>query len=108
MVHRGEHYRCTVPLPVIAMTRWRAPCTGGERAVLPAGEAFVIANEPPEGATAVYCDPVRYDELHAHFVSARDRRDRRYVGYHLCIEIGAIVESCERVGRIPGEAPHGQ
>ena len=54
------------------MTSWAAPCTGGEDGILPDGEEFVVANDPPEGATAVYCDPVRYDQLHAYFVS-KDR-----------------------------------
>jgi hypothetical protein len=98
MVHKGERYRATAPLDVIAMTSWAAPCTGGEDGVLPAGEEFVVSNDPPEGATAVYCDPVRYDELHAHFVAAKDRRHKKYTGYYLCVDLGLIAERCERVG----------
>jgi hypothetical protein len=97
MVRKGERYRSTVPLKVIAMTSWNAPYTGGEEAVLPAGEEFAIANDPPEGATAVYCDPIRYDELHAHFVPAKDRRNKRYSGYYLCIDLSLIAEHCERL-----------
>jgi hypothetical protein len=98
MVSKGERYRSRVPLEVIAMTSWAAPFTGGEEGVLPAGEEFVIVDDPPEGATAVYCDPVRYDELHAHFVSAKDRRKKRYTGYYLCIDLRLIAERCERLG----------
>ena len=98
MVRKGERYRSTAPLEVIAMTAWAAPCIGGEVGVLPAGEEFVVSNDPAEGATAVYCDPVRYDQLHAHFVSAKDRRNKRYSGYYLCIDLGLIAERCERVG----------
>jgi hypothetical protein len=98
MVRKGERYQSKAPLEVIAMTAWTAPCTGGEDGVLPAGEEFVVSNDPPEGATAVYCDPVRYDELHAHFVPAKDRSNKRYSGYYLCIDLGLIAERCERVG----------
>lgn len=98
MVRKGERYRCKAPLEVIAMTSWAAPFTGGADKVLPAGEEFVVASDPPVGATAVCCNPVRYDELHAHFVSAKDRRNKRYSGYYLCIDIGLIDEQCESMG----------
>jgi hypothetical protein len=97
MVRKGQRYRSIVPLQVIAMTSWAAPFTGGEKRVLPAGEEFVISNDPPEGATAVYCDPVRYEELHAQFVPTRDRQSKRYTGYYLCIDLNVIAGQCEQV-----------
>jgi O-acetyl-ADP-ribose deacetylase (regulator of RNase III) len=80
---------------VIAMTSWAAPCTGGSDAVFPAGEKFVVSSDAAEGATAVYCDPVRYEELHARFVSAKDRKHKLYCGYYLCVPIAAIHRNCE-------------
>ncbi len=97
MIHKGERYRAERAMKVGVMTSWAAPCTGGEDGILPDGEEFVVANDPPEGATAVYCDPVRYDQLHAYFVSAKDRRSRRYRGYYLCVPIAAILAECIRV-----------
>ncbi len=98
MIRRGERYRATRPLHIIAMTSWFAPCTGGNDAILPAGEEFVVSSDPVEGATAVSCDPVQYDQLHSHFVPARDRRNRRYRGYYLCVTIAEILAACTRVG----------
>ena len=99
MVREGERYRSEVPLRVIIMTLWAAaPCTGGADGVLPTGEEFVVSNDPPEGATAVYCRPVRYDALHAHFVRSKDRCDKRYSGYYLCIDLALIAERCDRPG----------
>ncbi|MGH7174616.1 MAG: hypothetical protein ACRELG_30480 [Gemmataceae bacterium] len=97
MLRKGERYRTTIPLKVIAMTSWAAPFTGGEEGVLPTGEEFILSDDPVEGATAVYCDPVRYDALHAHFISAKDRRNKRYLGYYLCIDLSLIADHCERV-----------
>ena len=96
MVRKGERYRTLTELKVIAMTAWAAPSTGGDHAVLPADEEFIIANDPPPAATAVYCDPVRYDELHGHFVSAEDRHHKLYSGYCLCIDLDLIAK-CKRV-----------
>lgn len=106
MVRKGERYRSAAPLEVIAMTSWAAPFTGGNRGVLPTGEEFVVSHDPAEGATAVYCAPVRYDELHAHFVPAKDRRSKRYRGYYLCIGLSLIADHCQRVGEqgAPNEA----
>lgn len=97
MVRKGERYRALSPLEVVAMTSWAAPFTGGGDAILPAGEEFVIASDPPASATAVYCNPVRYDELHAHFVAENEREDSKYRGYHLCIDLGLVANKCERV-----------
>jgi hypothetical protein len=99
MVSRGQKYRATVDLPVTCMTSWRAPFTGGYKRVLPAGEEFVIANDPPAKATAVYADPVNYRKLHSKFVPWKDRvRILLYAGYYLCIPLAVIAADCEYVG----------
>jgi hypothetical protein len=105
VVRKGERYRSVRPLKVIAMTAWAAPCTGGDDAILPAGEEFIVSHDPVEWATAVYCDPVRYEELHAHFVSAKDRKKKRHCGYYLCVPLAAIRRSCELV---QGNQPRGR
>jgi O-acetyl-ADP-ribose deacetylase (regulator of RNase III) len=104
VIRKGKRYRSRRPLKVIAMTSWAAPCTGGDDAILPADEEFIVSHDPAEGATAVYCDPVRYEELHAHFVGAEDRKNKRYCGYYLCVPLAAIRRSCELVPeKVPGD-----
>lgn len=77
------------------MTSWRVPYTGGYTRVFPAGEAFIIVNNPPAGATAVYATPVNYKKLQRKFIPWTDRiRIFMYTGYCLCIEIKKIEKSC--------------
>lgn len=109
MIKKGERYRTKRPLKVIAMTSWVAPYTGGAHALLPAGEEFIVSNDPVQGAKAVYCDPVRYEELHSRFVSTKDRKNNKYCGYYLCIQLAAIRRSCDHVHRKrKGEANKGK
>lgn len=103
MIHEGDRYSPNKSLEVIAMTSWAAPYTGGSDGILPAGEEFTVSHPPREGATAVYCDPVNYDKLHAHFVPVRDRKNRRYSGYYLCVPIEHILADCTRIGQSPTE-----
>ncbi len=96
MIKSGQKYRANKDLHITCMTAWRAPYTGGHEKVLPEGEEFIISSDPPEGATAVYADPVNYNKLHSKFVSWTDRiRFFLYAGYYLCIDIKTIEESCE-------------
>ena len=98
MPRKGDRYRAKQSFPVIVMTAWAAPCTGGEKGMFPADEAFVVSNDPVEGATAVNCEAVRYDRLHAQFVPEEDRTNPLYCGYYLCIDIDYIMSRCKRVG----------
>jgi hypothetical protein len=97
VIHKDQRYRSLAPLEVTAMISWAAPFTSGEVGILPGGEEFIIANDPSETATAVYCKPVRYDELQAHFVPAADRHNKRYMGYCLGIKLNLIVKQCEQI-----------
>jgi hypothetical protein len=97
MVHDGEKYRNTQPLDVGVLTAWAAPATGGSRATLPAGQIFTVANDPPLGATAVYCNLDNYEALHSHFVIESERKDPKYRGYYLSIRLADIADKCERV-----------
>jgi hypothetical protein len=42
-----------------------------------------VANDKPIG---VYCDPLRYDELHSKIVSEEERDDPTYNGYYFFIK----------------------
>jgi hypothetical protein len=78
------------------MTYWAAPFTGGYDRVLRAGEVFTILNDPPQTATAVYCDPENYRSLHREFIPFRDRvQFWVYRGFYLCIRLKEIEDKCE-------------
>jgi len=98
VVSKGQRYKVKKDVPVTAMTSWAAPFTGGYDRVLRAGEVFTISHDPPEGATAVYCDPRDYRRLHRESIPFRDRvQFWRYRGFYLCIRLKDIDESCERL-----------
>lgn len=98
MIYKGQRYKSKANIPVIAMTSWAAPFTGGYNRVLPAGETFTVANDPPEGATAVYCDPDNYRRLQSMFIPISDRIwFWMYCGFYLCIPLKEIEEHCEKL-----------
>lgn len=98
MIKKGQRYIADEDLAVTCLTAWSAPYTGGYRRILPAGEEFVIANDPPPQATAVYADPVNYGKLHKQFVSWTDRiRFLLYNGYDLGVKIELVEKSCTLV-----------
>ena len=97
MISKGQRYKAKTDISVTVMTSWAAPFTGGYDRVLGAGEVFTITNDPPETASAVYCIPVNYRQLHREFVPLRDRLQFWfYRGYYLCVRIQDIEEKCER------------
>jgi hypothetical protein len=87
-------FRTTKPIEVSALTTWAAPFTGGDIRSLPAGEEFVVLNAPPEGASAVTCRPVRYEELHQHFVRYVDRSAPTYESYYLVVSLEQLRTCC--------------
>jgi hypothetical protein len=99
LVREGQRYRALRDLEVAALTHWRAPFTGGFEVTLPAGEIFIIANDPPASATAVYCTPERYEELHSVFIPEEDRNAETYAGYSLVIDLGVIRQHTELLPR---------
>ena len=103
-IRKGQRYRARDPIPVIAMTSWNAPFTGGHHATLPAGEEFVIDINPIHGATAVYVEVVNYNDLHPHFIPVADRTAEHYSGYYLCIDLELIRNHCDTISDV-GQAP---
>lgn len=98
MVSEGQKYRALTNIELTCMTSWSAPYTGGYERVFPLGEEFIIENDPPEGATAVYANPCNYDKLHEQLIPLQDRKQtRRYQGYYLCINIADIENKCELI-----------
>src|SRR5687768_5536369 len=98
MIAKGHRYRTTKPVPVIAMTSWAAPFTGGYDRVLPAGETFTVAIDPPDSATAACCNPDNYRRLQRELIPLSDRvQFWIYAGFYLCISLREIQENCEPV-----------
>jgi hypothetical protein len=98
VIAKGQRFKTTSDIPVTAMTSWAAPFTGGYNVVLRTGEIFTIANDPPETATAVYCDPDDYQRLHREFIPFRDRiQFWLYRGFYLCIQLSDIREKCDLI-----------
>ncbi len=96
MISQGQRYKTKTEIPVTAMTSWAAPFTGGYHRVLGAGEVFTILNDPPEAATAVYCEPADYRRLHRELIPFRDRLQFWiYRGYYLCVRLRDVEEKCE-------------
>jgi hypothetical protein len=96
VICKGQRFRTKSDVPVTAMTSWAAPFTGGYDRVLRTCEVFTISNDPPQTATAVYCDPDDYRRLHREFIPFRDRiQFWFYRGFYLCIRLKDIEERCE-------------
>ncbi len=96
MIREGQIYEAREDAEVTCMTSWAAPFTGGHDRVFPKGERVTIASDPPDGATAVYCDPWRYEELHESMVPEGERKNRKYRGYYLCIELKVLEDQFDR------------
>ena len=98
-VTRGQRYQAKTDVPITCMTSWALPFTGGYKRTFPKGATLVIAVDPPEGATAVYADPVEYRALHAKMVPMTDRLQFWvYRGYYLCVTLEQLDRDFEPLG----------
>ncbi len=96
MVKTGQIYSPKKDINIICMTSWSKSFTGGYDRILKKGEKFKISHDPAENATAVYCDPLRYKELHKEMVPIKDRmRFWVYSGYYFCINLSLIENDCD-------------
>ena len=96
---KESRYRSNKAIPVLALTSWRAPFTGGYERSLPEGEAFTVLFDSAEPATAAACMPDRYDDLHSHFIPAKDREAESYAGYYLVISLRELADSCVQLSQ---------
>jgi hypothetical protein len=92
-VHKGQRWRVVRDLPGSGITTWAAPFTGGFDCVIPGGTILTVDNDPPMGASAVYCRPENYDELEQVFVPDCDRRSAKYDSYALVIPLASFGEA---------------
>jgi hypothetical protein len=94
---KGQRYRSTADLEVGGLTLFAAPASGGFRACLPCGETVTVEFDPPPHATAVSARPDRYGELEPTLVPEADRKNGKYVGYALVIDLNQLANHFEEI-----------
>ena len=95
IVLKGRKFRTRQALKVTCMTAWAAPYTGGSEVLLPRGEVFIVTDDPLPTSTAIYADPLNYEDLETMLVRPEDRAHPKYRGFYLCINLKDIEEHCE-------------
>jgi hypothetical protein len=89
-VREGERFVVREDLDVGVMTHWRAPFTGGHRAVLPAGTVIVARFDQNPDAPGFNCVPEDYSGLEPILVPAEDRSADKYGGYSVSFTLDDI------------------
>jgi hypothetical protein len=91
-------YEAIVDVPVLYMTHYfDLPYTGGGDAILPKGERVRVSYARGNKPLGVYCDPLRYDELHERVVAADERAHKLYRGYYFAVDTAALNTSFKLV-----------
>ncbi|MGO9753403.1 MAG: hypothetical protein ACLP8S_18470 [Solirubrobacteraceae bacterium] len=94
-VRAGERFRAKADIEVAVMTHWRAPFTGGDSAVLPAGTVVVASHDQLPSVPGFSCVPEDYDELERKVVPEEDRSAGKYGGYSLSFVLDDIGPKLE-------------
>jgi hypothetical protein len=100
----GDVYAVRSGVRVDYMTSHFAPFTGGGRARLRRGEKVRVSSKPGPHTVGVTCDPLRYAELEASIVPARERADPTYSRYSLYIKIADLHRRFDLVEEAPEPA----
>ena len=95
-IRKGQRYRSLEAIPVRYLTHWRAPFTGGGSGTLPAGEAFVVRDDPHFWSTLVSCDAERAEDIETLLVPEADRNAQTYAGFTLFVGLKTIRSKCQR------------
>jgi hypothetical protein len=77
------------------MTHWRAPFTGGDTAVLPAGTVVVARFDQLPNVPGFSCVPENAETLERDLVREEDRRAEKYGGYSLSFVLDDIGTKLE-------------
>ena len=97
----GEVYESVEDVTIRYMTAHQAPFTGGGEAVLPKGERVRVLKPIDDKPVGVYCDPLRYEELHERIVPAEERANEYYCNYYFSIDTIMLNKSFRLVGSDP-------
>ena len=85
----GEVYEAVDDVEISYLTTHAPPYTGGGKRVLAKGERVRISTVGKH-RMSVYCDPLRYEALHAHFISKEERANPSYTGYYLFVRTAQL------------------
>ena len=89
----GDGYLAVRDVPALTMISFRAPVTGGEEVVIPAGTRIEVAVEPVhEAPITIYAIPRNYTDMEKYFVPESDLLNPKYAGYGLSINIREFKE----------------
>jgi len=97
VVQEGERWIVTSDLPTTGVTHWYAAFTGGFECVVPSETILIVANDPPHGATAVYCRPEDYEEMQRRLVPSEQLERSKYAGYSLVIYLANFGQFLTRL-----------
>ena len=94
----GEVYEAIEDVPVGYMTHYfNLPYTGGGNATLSMGEQVRVSYVRGDKPVGVYCNPLRYEELHQKIVGLDERSHGMYRGYCLAINTELLNKSFKLV-----------
>jgi hypothetical protein len=80
---KGDLYESKCDQTVDYLTDWRAPFTGGGKAVLFKGERIWVDNDPlDEKPLGAYALPVEYERLESRMVPQEERESPKYNGFY--------------------------
>jgi hypothetical protein len=82
----GEIYEAIHDVEIGCLTHWRAPFTGGQRVLLPAGTKLrVEVNSSDAEPIGIYALPLEYERMQALLVPSLDVGAENYDGYSISI-----------------------
>jgi hypothetical protein len=83
---KGDVYEALEDFEVPYMTSWRAPFTGGGKALLKRGDQIEIPDSSviPQ-PILVYARAVKYEEIEAQVVPASERKAESYTGFYFAV-----------------------
>jgi hypothetical protein len=97
-VKKGERFVARGDVEVAVMTHWRAPFTGGQNAILPAGTIVVATDDQRLDAPGFNCVPEDYERLETILVPETDRGNGKYGGYSLSFLLDDIGVKIDPLG----------
>ena len=91
---KGQVYKALRDIPVIYMTSWAAPCSGGRENILPNGELFEVLSDSTGNFPSLYAAPLNYEGLQEKFIPEDERKNPLYRGFYLSIRKAIVNADC--------------
>ncbi len=93
-LQEGQRFRTCTDIETLYLTSYRAPFTGGGKALIPAGFEFEVMHDQVDGAPGVNCRALDYERYEELLVSKQERADSKYAGYHIVMRGDVIADAC--------------